>query len=341
MLTKADDQVRQTKYAISKTIIVDQSGHGDFTNIQNAIDSIPSYSHVWTLVHVKAGTYNEKVNIPKDKQRIFLQGESRRTTVIQFGDGGDSLKSTTFSLFADDFVAKDITFKNTYNLESGKPMSWAPAALIRADKASFYRCGFVSVQDTLTDSQGRHYFDSCYIEGAVDFIWGNGKSIYTVSRHLRHGSLLFLRFVYVYLCSNSMQGCIIKVTVPRGRTGTITAQGQESASENTGFVFKNCLIYGTGPAYLGRAYRAYSRVLFHHTQMSDIIVPQGWSAWNYVGKENTIVYGEVNCYGPGADKSKRVPWEKNLSPTDLKHLLKTKTFINQEGWIQRQNLINA
>ncbi|KAK8545406.1 hypothetical protein V6N13_066692 [Hibiscus sabdariffa] len=310
MSTKADEQVRQTKYAISKTITVDQSGHGDFTDVQSAINSIPSNNQAWTLVHVKAGTYNEKVNIPKDKQKIFLQGESRRTTIIQFGDGGDSIKSTTFSLFADDFVAKDITFQNTYNLESGRPITWAPAALIHADKASFYRCGFVSVQDTLTDYQGRHYFDSCYIEGAVDFIWGNGQSIYA--------------------------GCIIKVTIPRGRTGTITAQGRNSASENTGFVFKNCLIYGTGPAYLGRAYRAYSRVLFHHSRMLDMVVPQGWSAWNYGGKENTIVYGEVDCYGPGADKSKRVRWEKNLSPTDLKHLLKTKTFINQEGWLQKQ-----
>ncbi|GMI84435.1 hypothetical protein like AT3G24130 [Hibiscus trionum] len=289
MSTKADNQVKQIKHAGSKTIIVDQSGHGDFTKIQNAIDFIPSNNQVWTLVRVKAGTYNEQVNIPKDKPRILLQGESSRSTIIQFGYGGDSIKSSTFSLFAEDFVAMDITFKNTYNLEPGKPTTWAPAALINADKASFYRCGFVS---------------------AVDFIWGNGRSMY--------------------------QGCMINVTVSGGQAGYITAQARETAADNSGFVFKNCSIFGTGPAYLGRAYRPYARVLFHGTKMSDVIVPEGWSAWNYVGKENTIVYAEVDCEGPGADKYKRVPWEKNLSPEDLRYLLNPDTFINQEAWIQRQ-----
>ncbi|KAK8542647.1 hypothetical protein V6N13_136798 [Hibiscus sabdariffa] len=302
--TKADEH-------ISKTLIVDQSGHGDFTSIQSAIDSIPSNNNVWILVRVKAGIYNEMVNIPRDKPKIHLQGESRRSTIIQFGAGGDSIKSSTFSSNAEDFVATDITFKNTHNLELEKPLTWAPAALINADKASFYGCGFVSVQDTLTDSQGRHYFENCYIEGAVDFIWGNGRSIY--------------------------QGCMINVTTSSGRlAGYITAQARDSAADNTGFVFKDSLIFGTGSAYLGRAYRAYARVVFFRTKMSDSIVPEGWSAWNYVGKESTIVFAEVECVGAGADQSKRVAWEENLSPKDLNYLLNPNTFINEEGWIQRQ-----
>ncbi|KAL4325191.1 hypothetical protein GQ457_11G012640 [Hibiscus cannabinus] len=304
MSTKADG-------GISKTLIVDQSGRGDFTSIQSAIDSIPSKNNVWTLVHVKAGVYNEMVNIPRDKPKIHLQGESRRSTIIQFGAGGDSSKSTTFSSHAEDFVATDITFKNTHNLEPGKPLTWAPAALINADKASFYRCGFVSVQDTLTDNKGRHYFENCYIEGVMDFIWGNGRSIY--------------------------QGCVINVTTSPGhRAGYITAQARNSAADNTGFVFKHSLIIGTGSAYLGRAYRPYSRVVFFRSKMSDSIVPQGWSAWHYVGKESTIVFAEVDCIGVGANKSKRVTWEKNLSPKELKYLLKSNIFINEEGWIQSQ-----
>ena len=62
----------------------------------------------------------------------------------------------------------------------GEKITWAPAALVNADKASFYECGFVGIQDTLTDLQGRHYFYNCYIEGAVDFIWGFGQSLYQV-----------------------------------------------------------------------------------------------------------------------------------------------------------------
>ncbi|XP_012461991.2 probable pectinesterase 29 [Gossypium raimondii] len=306
MSTKTDGQVRQT-------IIVDQSGHGSFTTIQNAIDSVPSNNEVWTLIHVKAGIYNEKVTIPRDKPRILLQGESDSSTIVQFGDGGDSIRSSTLSLYADDFVAMDITFKNTYNLEPGKPITWAPAALINADMAAFYRCGFVSVQDTLTDSEGRHYFENCYIEGAVDFIWGNGRSIY--------------------------QGCNLNVTASAQRSGMaayITAQARDSIVDHSGFVFKEGWIFGTGPAYLGRAYKPYARVLFYRTRMSGIIVPQGWAAWNYVGKENSIVYAEVDCTGAGANKSKRVAWEKKLSSKDLSYLLNINTFINNGGWIQRQ-----
>ncbi|XWS58088.1 hypothetical protein CRYUN_Cryun08bG0004900 [Craigia yunnanensis] len=313
MSTKAE--VIKIKYdlqsVISKTIIVDQSGHGNFTTIQKAIDSIPSNNVAWTHIHVKAGIYNEKVNIPQDKPKILLEGESRTLTIIQFGDGGDSIKGSTFSLYAEEFVAKDITFKNTYNLQPGKPITWAPAALINADKAAFYRCGFISIQDTLTDSEGRHYFESCYIEGALDFIWGNGKSIY--------------------------QGCILNVTASRlGRTAYITAQARDSTIDTSGFVFKNCSVVGTGPAYLGRAFRKYARVLFYRTGMSNIIAPKGWSAWNYAGQENSIIYAEVDCEGPGADKSNRVPWEKNLSSEDLSYLVNVDTFINKERWIQGQ-----
>lgn len=59
-------------------------------------------------------------------------------------------------------------------------MAQAPAAAIYGDKASFYQCRFLSVQDTLADIKGRHYFYDCYIEGRVDFIWGFGQSIYEV-----------------------------------------------------------------------------------------------------------------------------------------------------------------
>ena len=59
-------------------------------------------------------------------------------------------------------------------------MKPAVAALISGDKSAFYYCGFYGVQDTLWDSAGRHFFYECRIEGAVDFIFGAGQSIYEV-----------------------------------------------------------------------------------------------------------------------------------------------------------------
>lgn len=56
----------------------------------------------------------------------------------------------------------------------------ALAVRIGGQKASFYNCKFYGFQDTLCDDLGMHFFKDCYVEGTVDFIFGNGKSIYLV-----------------------------------------------------------------------------------------------------------------------------------------------------------------
>lgn len=63
---------------------------------------------------------------------------------------------------------------------AANPSKQAVALLAGGDKAYFHMCGFVGFQDTLCDERGRHYFHSCYIEGAIDFIFGYGQSIYEV-----------------------------------------------------------------------------------------------------------------------------------------------------------------
>jgi pectinesterase len=56
----------------------------------------------------------------------------------------------------------------------------AVALRISGDKAAFYGCRFLGHQDTLYDHKGRHFFKNCYIEGTVDFVFGNGRSFYEV-----------------------------------------------------------------------------------------------------------------------------------------------------------------
>ncbi|KAI6692339.1 hypothetical protein NL676_020049 [Syzygium grande] len=284
------------------TIVVDQSGQGQFSTVQQAIDSVREENNIWTRIIVKPGTYKN----------------SASDTMIEWGDRGDVNKSATFTLYADNFKARNIGFKNTYNemtqrgdFSSIKP---APAFQITSDKVSFHQCAFISVQDTLTDFRGRHYFGSCYIEGAVDFIWGGGQSIY--------------------------KGCEINATadILNGSTGYITAQGRNSMTDASGYVFSQCSVKGTGPFYLGRAYRQYSRVVFHESYLSSDVEPEGWDSWDYAGQEGTITYAENQCNGPGADMSKRVKWEKTLSSEELASLIDANTFINQDGWLQKQPL---
>ena len=56
------------------------------------------------------------------------------------------------------------------------------ALRISADNAAFVGCKFLGAQDTLYDHSGRHYYKECYIEGSVDFIFGNALSLYEVRR---------------------------------------------------------------------------------------------------------------------------------------------------------------
>lgn len=54
------------------------------------------------------------------------------------------------------------------------------AIRISGDEAAFWGCGFFGAQDTLHDDKGRHYFKDCYIQGSIDFIFGNARSFYEV-----------------------------------------------------------------------------------------------------------------------------------------------------------------
>ncbi|KAL5795750.1 hypothetical protein ACOSQ2_000570 [Xanthoceras sorbifolium] len=298
---------------VAYTITVDQSGHGNFTKIQNAIDSIPSRNTNWIRIQISPGKYWEKVTIPVDKPYIFLDGSDSKSTSIEWSDHQSTSASCTFCSDADNIIAKGITFKNNYNIQvdTGR-IAPAVAARILGDKSAFYHCAFVGMQDTLWDERGRHYFYKCYIEGGIDFIFGAGQSIYEL--------------------------CEINVNIgrlaPEYPAGFITAQARNSSTETNGYVFKSCTIYGAGKVLLGRAYGGYSRVIFANSTLSDIVVPQGWEAWDYKDKEQNIEYAEVDCSGPGADTSKRVPWVKKLSRTELNQFVDI-SYIDKEGWISK------
>ncbi|CAN4107157.1 unnamed protein product [Withania somnifera] len=294
------------------TLYVDPSGHGNYTTIQSAVDSVPQYNQNWICIYIKAGSYREQVKISREKTYIYLKGEGKRKTNVTW-DGHDSIATdATFISEADHTIVKSITFINSYNFPpKGNVVVQAVAAMISGDKSTFYRCGFIGLQDTLWDVQGRHYFKLCTIVGAVDFIFGDGQSIYE-------------------RCSIAVNGGELN-----GIVGFITAQGRTSLNDQSGFVFKDCGVFGNGLAYLGRPWREYARVLFYNCSMSNVVVSDGWSAWNLIGRENYLTFSEENCKGIGSNTSQRVRWAAKLSQQELQHLTSL-SFIDNEGWIMKQ-----
>ncbi|KAL1561615.1 pectinesterase [Salvia divinorum] len=291
-------------------IVVDPSKRGGFTTVQSAIDSVPSNNAEWTTIDIKEGIYREQVIIPRDKQFIFLKGAGSNNTFISWNGHGTINETATFSSEADNTIARDITFVNSYNSPpkgNRNPLDAAAAARIQGDKSAFYRCAFFGLQDTLWDVQGRHYYKSCTVEGAVDFIFGAAQSLY--------------------------ESCTISVAASAvNGPGFITAQGREKPDDTNGFVFKNCNIVGEGKVFLGRPWRDYARVLFYNTLMSDIIVPQGWDAWGSARRENLLSLSEYKCRGPGSMSSKRVGWAKKMSDEEAIKLAAI-SFIDNQGWV--------
>ncbi|KQK04069.1 hypothetical protein BRADI_2g11470v3 [Brachypodium distachyon] len=296
---------------VARSIYVNQRKPADFRSVQKAIDSIPWGNKQWIRIHVAAGVYFEKVNVPLNKSFILLEGEGKDQTFIEWGDHADGKTNTasspTFASYATDFMARDITFKNTYY--GVRDMAPAVAALVAGDRSSFHRCGFISVQDTLSDLAGRHYYHKCYIEGAMDFIFGNARSIF--------------------------EECEVTTGKTPVSPGYITAQGRDSEKEDTGFVFKRCKLGGVTPTYLGRAWRAYARVIFYKTDMSSVVVSQGWDAWNYDGKESTLTMVESECTGQGSNRTGRMPWGKAVHPKQIARFLSL-SYVSADGWLDAQ-----
>lgn len=56
----------------------------------------------------------------------------------------------------------------------------AVALRLSGDKAALFNVAILGAQDTLYDHMGRHYFQNCYIQGSIDFVFGNGRSYYKV-----------------------------------------------------------------------------------------------------------------------------------------------------------------
>ncbi|KAG0592489.1 hypothetical protein M758_1G249900 [Ceratodon purpureus] len=290
---------------------VSRTGTANFNRIQDAIDNIPEYNEQWVQIDIAAGVYHEKVIIPYNKPFISLQGAGLTSTTIinsETASKSGTADSATFTVWAPNFVARGIGFVNAAPpAKPGAVNGQAVAVLLAADKAAFYGCGMYGGQDTLFDYAGRHYFKDCYISGTIDFIFGNAKSV----------------FKNVELHAMAQDSMI---------SGSLTAQKRSSSNEDTGFVFIDCKITGTGKVYLGRAWGPYSRTVYINTYMENIIIPEGWQDWGSSQRQKTVYYGQFQCSGPGSDQSKRVAWSHELSDSEASQYMQL-SWIDGQTWL--------
>lgn len=305
-----DSPILTNKIKSNNTIVVDVNGGGDFKSVQAAIDSVPEGNSKWVIIHVRKGKYREKVHIPKSKPNIFLRGNGRgKTFIIWSQSSTDNIESATFKVEASNFIAFGISFKN--DAPTGvayTSQNQSVAAFVAADKVAFYHCGFYSTHNTLFDYKGKHYYDTCYIQGSIDFIFGRARS--------------YFRSCEIFVVADKR----VKIH------GSITAQSRESADEESGFVFVKGEVYGIGHVYLGRAKSSHSRVIFAQTYFSSTITPDGWTNWSYNGTTQNLYLAEYKCRGPGSVTANRASWTKMLTDKEAEPFLSV-DFIEGKQWL--------
>ncbi|KAJ4124264.1 hypothetical protein NW768_009623 [Fusarium equiseti] len=328
--TSASDTATATASAttsasvVGYTLTVAPSPTGDqFKTVASALAAIPDDGEDYT-VFIKAGSYNEQLNLNRGRGHVTLRGETsfendftQNEVLIWFKLGystGASRNEETPVLFWKTTTATaglslyNLNFTNTY------PQTRDTAALA-ADffglGMAAYGCSFEGFQDTLLVNQGVQVFSNSYISGSVDFIWGYSKTY----------------FHQCYIASNTPNAYI-------------TAQNRKSSSWAGGFVFDTCKVtytdsYGTdfGNTALGRPWSQYALVVYMNSFLDKHISKAGWSAWSTSNPQTSdVLFGEFNNTGPGSSISSRASFATQLTESQAA-AYSLGSFIGSTSWL--------
>lgn len=263
-------------------------------------------------LHIESGTYYECLtfNIPN----IRVVGENAEKTVITFDNNArmpmeDGTNRGTFRSYTSFVDTHDITFENiTFENSSGdgRVVGQALAMYAEGHKIHFKNCRFLGYQDTLFTGplpdeavlaggftgpkefsprvNGLQWYENCYIEGDVDFIFGCATAVFTNCT----------------ICSLSRdmdpEGYITAPSTPKG--------------QKYGYIFSKCSFIHKGckdnSVYLSRPWREWAKAVFIECKMGNHIKPEGYHDWNKPASHDHSFYAEYPC-----DKS-RVEWAKRI-----------------------------
>jgi len=278
--------------AAAQTIVyVGGSGTGHYTTLQAAVNALPSAGGE---VEIEAGTYKGQTTITKPNVWLIGEGSSASSTILAdnlsaAGTGSDKASSTLIvTTTATGFYAKNLSIENTYGAGSQ-----AVALFLQADEAVLRNVDITGSQDTLylgslgcsstTCTPARQYFYDSYVQGNVDFLFGDGAAVF--------------------------DSCTLQIDENGSLTGetTVTAQYRQFTNYLSGFVFWNSTIRSS-PAtgmtndYLGRPWSKLAYVVSINSTLTAPINNAGWIEWepgttNYLA---TAYFAEYDSTGAGS-----------------------------------------
>ncbi len=289
-----------------------------FLKVQDAVRYCEGLPERPAVIHIRPGTYYEKVELRRGN--IVIEGEGAERTVITYDDCANAVmpngekrgtfRSYTVLAAASDVCFRDLTVENSAGPREGSGQCVALYA--EGDGILVERCRLVSCQDTLFTGplpakellkngfvgptqgaprvNGRQYYFDCYICGTVDFIFGSATAYF--------------------------EGCVVESILRPGYvTAASTPEGQKY-----GYVFNNCRFIGdknAAPAYLGRPWREHARTVILRSYLGEHIRDDKWHDWGKEQAHTTAYYAEYENTGPGA-AGPGVPWAHVLTPEEAR-----------------------
>jgi pectinesterase len=268
------------------TITVASDGSGSYTTIQPATAAAPSGA----IINITPATNRGQVSIPSGKSGLTLRGMTGTATdVVITGNAPASTAGTSGSAtvlnMAKNTTVNGVTIANTYDRHD----SQALALYAGGDRQVYRNVRLLGYQDTFLSwggtgsSQVRQYVYKSYIEGAVDFIYGNGALVVdsTTIRSLDRGST---------------------------NNGYITAAATNSSNRYGILITRSTLVSSAAPrtVALGRCWHAggaadaIGQVLVRDSTLGAHIRQAG--AWQDMGgfSWKTCRFSEYNNTGAGA-----------------------------------------
>ncbi len=168
-------------------------GELQFSTLAAALDYLESANlpaEAVKNVYLAAGNYREKVTVSIPNVTLIGGTDLYEDTVIVYDTasgtstpdekstyGTDNSAVVIIKSTAHNFTARNIYFVNSFDY-NGSTLANKQALAVRcdADQSLFVNCGFSGNQDTLEAKMGRQYYYNCFIEGNVDFIFGNNAA---------------------------------------------------------------------------------------------------------------------------------------------------------------------
>jgi len=299
----------------------------EYPTIQMALDHHPFAGPGGRVyIEIAPGTYHERVIVTQNHTNITFLGMGKTpdevviSNALNAKQAGGTFFTETVEVNGTGFEADNITFENTAG-NTGQ----AVAVADRADRSIFKHCRFLGYQDTLFADYGRQYYVDSYIEGGVDFIFGNAAAVFDRSELHANGP--------GYLTAQSR-------TAPDQTTGyvivnsTVTSSiDKNAASVNPNVPGSRSIAGAHTTTGLGRPWRPYARVIYINTVLCADVLPEGWNNWKGgAGNEKTAYYAEFNSSGPGANPAGRVPWSHQLTAAEAQQYLPKAFLAGADHW---------